>query len=346
MHWDSATLVIGLIVLFSLAFSMSNGWNDAANAIATMVSTRALPPWAAVALGAVLNLVGAFMSSKVANTIGGEIADPQHLTALTFLAAVIVAPVWVGICTLRGLPISCSHSLMGGLIGAVLASAGTAALRGAGMYKILFGIIISPLMGFALGYLLMLGISWAFRRMRPTLATALFDKLHVVSGGAMALAHGAGDAQTPMGLIAGALVAGGFVPMTIAADGSQALTIPAWVRVACALTMALGTAMGGWAVMKTLGSGISKLRAHQGFAASAGAATTILVNILARGIPVSTTHSMTGAITGVGATQGVRAVKWGVGRKIVFAWVFTFPACIVGGWLLCWLFRLLHLGAG
>jgi PiT family inorganic phosphate transporter len=337
MHWDATTLVIGLTVLFALCFSVANGWNDAANAIATVVATRTLRPWTAVGMGAAFNLAGAFISSKVANTVGGEIVAPGvSLSATAFLAAVMVAPAWAAVCTLRGLPISCSHSLLGGLIGAVLASVGWEALRaGQGFYKIAFGVFVSPVMGFALGYAVMLGSSWLFRKARPATATGLFNKLHVLSAGAMALAHGAGDAQPPMGIIAGALVAGGL--LTRQADGGLPLH---WgIKLSCATAMALGTALGGWAVMKTLGSGLSKLKAHQGFSASAAASTTILANILGAGIPISTTHSITGAIAGAGATGGLRSVKWGVGRKIVFAWVFTFPACIAGGALIFLLLR-------
>ncbi|HOX07427.1 MAG TPA: inorganic phosphate transporter [Planctomycetota bacterium] len=342
MHWDLC-LVVGLTILFAVFFAVANGWNDAANAIATVVSTRTMAPWAAVAMGAVMNLVGAFISGKVANTVGGEIVDHRTVTlpATVFLAAVMVAPLWAVVCTLRGLPISCSHSLLGGLIGAVGVSAGWSALQGGqGLYKILFGVLISPVMGFVLGYLMMLALSWIFRRLRPTTATSFFGKLHILSAGSMALAHGAGDAQPPMGIIAGALVAGGF--LTRVSD--DALPMPWWIKLTCALAMAVGTALGGRAVIKTLGSGLSKLKHHQGFSASAGAATTILVNIMAKGIPVSTTHSITGAIAGAGATSGLRSVKWGVGRKIVTAWVLTFPACILGGAVLYWLLRLIFPG--
>lgn len=339
MHWDPLYLVLGLTILFALVFSMTNGWNDAANAIATVVSTRGMKPWQAIAMGATMNLVGAFVSGKVANTVGADITNTQ-LTPTTYLAAVMVAPLWAALCTLRGLPISCGHSLFGGLIGAVLASAGWEALKGGvGFYKIVFGVFISPVMGFVLGYGFMLGLSWLFRRARPKTATAIFNKLHVLSAGAMALAHGAGDAQPPMGIIAGALVAGKFLEK----HGDGTLPLVWWIKLSCALAMTLGTALGGWAVMKTLGSGLSKLTPHQGFAASGAASITILANILGAGIPTSTTHSITGAIAGSGATSGLRSVKWGVGGKILSAWVFTFPACIAGGAILYKLLRLVGL---
>jgi PiT family inorganic phosphate transporter len=337
-------VVIVLIVVFALAFSLSNGWNDSANAIATVVSTRVLSPWQAIVFGSILNLVGALFSDQVANTIGKDIADPKLLSPATFLAAVVVAPIWVTWCTLRGLPISCSHSLMGGLVGAVVASVGFGGLKGAGITKILIGVFTSPILGFILGYLIILAVAWTFRRVRPATASAVFGKLQLVSAAAMAFAHGTGDAQKAMGLISGALVSGGFLSMVVRPDGKEMLPIPLWVRLACAATMAVGTALGGWAVMRTLGQRLAHLKPHQGFAAETAASFTILINTLWRGIPISTTHSITGAIMGVGAAHGIRTVKWGVGKKIIFAWVFTFPVCIVGGVVICWLLRAVGLG--
>jgi len=336
---DIPVLVAWLTVIFSLAYSVSNGWNDSANAISTVVSTRVMSPWKAILFGSSLNFVGAFLSSKVANTVGREVVNPQCLSQAVFLAAVIVAPVWVTLCTWRGLPISCSHSLMGGLIGAAIAATGMEALEGTGVKKIALGIVLSPVMGFVLGYAILLGIKWTFRHMRPTVAGSVFGKLQIVSAGAMALAHGAGDAQVPMGLIAGALVSGGL--MKLEADGT--LMIPVWTRVLCALAMTLGTAVGGWAVMRTLGSRLTNIKTHQGFAATAAAATTILVNTLWKGVPISTTHSLTGSIMGVGSVRGVRAVRWGVGRKILFAWIFTLPTCVVAGAAVYGLLRLIGL---
>ena len=342
MYVDPSIIVIILTILFALAYCMANGWNDAANAIATVVSTRSMRPWTAVAMGAVMNLTGAFLSAKVANTIGGEMVAPGFkVPALAFLSAVMVAPLWTGVCTLRGLPVSASHALFGGLIGAVLASSGWRAMQGAyGLYKIFFGIIVSPLMGFFLGYLLMVGLSWICRSMRPATASGLFRRLHVLSAASMALAHGAGDAQPPMGIIAGALVAGGVLGL----DAEGRLPVHWGIRLGCALVMAAGTALGGRAVMKTLGSGLSKLKAHHGFASSLAASVTILANILGAGIPISTTHALTGSIVGVGATSGLRSVKWGVGKKIVYAWILTFPVCLFIGALLFVLLDAIGLG--
>jgi PiT family inorganic phosphate transporter len=227
---------------------------------------------------------------------------------------------------------------MGGLIGAVLASVGTDALHGPGIKKIVFGVFVSPILGFVLGYLIILAVAWGFRRVRAATATSVFGKLQLLSAGAMAFAHGTGDAQKAMGLISGALVSSGLYQMV---EGK--LPIPLWVRLLCAATMGVGTALGGWAVMRTLGSRLAHLRPHQGFAAETAASITILINTLYKGIPISTTHSITGAIIGQGAAHGIRAVKWGVGGKIVFAWVFTFPVCIVGGAAIYWLLKLFGL---
>ncbi len=333
---DAALVVIILVIVFALIFSLTNGWNDAANAIATVVATRVMSPWTAIVFGAVLNTAGAFFSSEVAKTIGKEIADPALLSQSTFLAAVVAAPLWITFCTLKGLPISCSHSLLGAIVGAVVSDAGTAAIKGEGIKKIAFGIFTSPIAGFVLGLVILVTIAWTFRRMRQRTASAIFGKLQIVSAGAMAFAHGTGDAQKAMGLISGALVAGGFEHLSTKGD----LPIPWWVRALCALTMGIGSAVGGWSVMRTLGSKIADLKPYQGFAAETAAAVTILSNTLV-GIPISTTHSITGAVMGVGTAQGLKTVRWAVGKKIVYAWVFTFPVCIVGGFVIAKLFHAL-----
>lgn len=314
-------IMVALIVVFALVFDMANGWNDAANAIATVVCTRTLSPGMAVLLGAVLNFAGAMAYSAVAKTIGNDIADASSLSTTTFLAAVVTAPIWITWCTWKALPISCSHSLMGALVGAVIASAGPDALKGHGLQKIIFGIFTSPVIGFASGLAIVITISWIFRRARPAVVTSVFGKLQIISAGFMAFSHGTGDAQKAMGIITGALVA---------AKIQDHWDIPLWVRLGCAVAMGLGTALGGWAVMKTLGTRLAHLRPYQGFAAETAAATTILVNTMT-GVPISTTHSITGAIMGVGAANGMRSVRWGIGKKIVFAWIFTFPVCIAAG---------------
>jgi PiT family inorganic phosphate transporter len=325
---DHLTFVTLLVIAGGLLFSLANGWNDSANAIATVVCTRVLSPAKAVMFGAALNMVGALFSSKVAKTVGNDIADPAFLSNATFLAAVLAATAWVAVCTVKGLPISCSHSLMGGLVGAVIATAGLSHVKPAAIWKIAYGIFTAPVVGFLLGMALLSAIAWAFRRARPRTVNSLFGKLQIVSAGAMAFAHGTGDGQKAMGIIAGALIAGTNHPFEV----------PLWVRISCALVMGLGTAVGGWSVIKTLGTGLSHLRPWQGFAAEAASATTILSNTLV-GIPLSTTHSITGAILGVGAAQGWRTVRWEVGKKIVYAWLLTFPVCIGVGALFAWIFE-------
>jgi PiT family inorganic phosphate transporter len=322
-------LLTVLVIIFALIYDVSNGWNDSANAIATVISTRVLRPGPAVLFGVALNFLGALFSSEVAKTVGKDIADPHLLTPATFLAAALIAPAWVAICTWRGLPISCSHSLMGGLIGAVIATTGIHGLNSEGIRKIVFGVFISPVAGFALGFLLIVIIYRLFRHWRPSRVSSLFGRLQLLSAGAMAFSHGTGDAQKAMGIITGSLISAGF----ISAGGQGDMPIPLWVRLACAGAMALGTAWGGWRVIRTLGMRLAHLKPVHGFAAETAAATTILVNTLT-GIPISTTHSITGAIVGVGAAKGWRSVKWVVGGKILFAWLVTFPLCISGGALI------------
>ncbi len=328
-----------LTIAFALVFNLANGWNDAANAVATVVSTRVLSPAKAVIFGAVLNFVGALFSSAVARTVGLDIASAEVLKAQgggIFLAAVMTAPIWITWCSRRGLPNSCSHALLGALIGAVIAASGFGlhGLKMDGIAKIVFGVMVCPVAGFVAGNLLARLVTVIARGMRPSRATAVFGRLQLLSAGAMAFAHGTGDGQKAMGIISGALLAAGLTHPAIGQD----FTIPFWVRIVCAIAMACGTSLGGWHVMRTLGSRLVHLRTYQGFSAETAAATTILINTLG-GIPISTTHSITGAIMGVGAANGIKAVRWGVGRKIVFAWIVTFPICIVAGALVLVLLR-------
>lgn len=317
-----ALITLILTIAFAVLFDLANGWNDAANAVATVISTRVLTPVQAIAFGAVLNFAGALFSSEVAKTVGHDIANAHFLTGATFLAAVMTAPFWITFCSKRGLPNSCSHALLGALIGSVLATAGLPGLKGEGIRKIFFGVAICPIAGFTGGYILARIVTVITRNTRPRIAARVFGKLQLVSAGAMALAHGTGDAQKAMGIITGALMTAGVLQGPFA--------IPMWVRLMCAAAMALGTSLGGWHVMRTLGSRLAHLRTYQGFSAETAASATILVNTLG-GVPISTTHSITGAIMGVGTANGIKAVRWGVGKKIVFAWVFTFPICILAG---------------
>jgi len=221
---DHLSFVTILVIAGALLFSLSNGWNDAANAIATAVCTRVLTPFSALMLGAGLNFLGALVSDKVAKTIGKDVADPEFLSQATYLAAVVAATAWVSWCTLKGLPISCSHSLMGALVGAVIASAGWEHVNSGALWKIVYGIFTAPIVGFLLGMAILSGVAWTFRRARPATVNGIFGKLQIVSAGAMAFAHGTGDAQKAMGIIAGALVAG----------TRKEFEIPLWVRLSCA----------------------------------------------------------------------------------------------------------------
>jgi len=317
---DHLTFATIIVIAGALLFSLSNGWNDAANAIATVVCTRVLTPMMALLLGAGLNFVGALFSDKVAKTIGRDIADPVFLSSATFLAAVLTATLWITWCTIKGLPISCSHSLMGALMGAVVVTAGWENVHTKTLWTMLYGVVIGPIVGFLLAMAILSLIAHLFRRARPSTVNGWFGKLQILSAGAMAFAHGTGDAQKAMGIIAGALVAG----------TKKEFAVPMWVRLACAGLMGIGTAVGGWSVIKTLGTRLSRLRPWQGFAAEAASSITILSNTLV-GVPISTTHSITGAILGVGAAQGLRTVRWSVGKKIIYAWLLTFPVCIVFG---------------
>jgi len=323
---DHLGFVGWLIVAGAILFDLANGWNDASNAIATVVCTRVLKPITAVLFGAVFNFLGALVAGEVAKTVGKEIADPKLLTSATYIAALVAAPLWITVCTWRGLPISCSHSLMGALVGAVIATAGNEAIHGAGIKKIVIGIFTSPIIGFLLGMAVVTAVCWICRRWRPTRVNSVFGKLQIVSAGYMAFSHGTGDAQKAMGIITGALMAGG-------AASSADWHIPMWVRITCAVAMGVGSFVGGWAVIRTMGSRLSHINTYEGFAAEVGAATTILV-CTSQGIPLSTTHSITGSITGVAAAKGMRRVRWEVGKKILYAWLLTFPVCIGLGFLL------------
>jgi PiT family inorganic phosphate transporter len=317
-----ALVTLLLTIFFALIFNLANGWNDAANAVATVVATRVLTPTRAIIFGAVLNFVGALFVGEVAKTVGHDIAAPAYLNGAMFLAAVMTAPIWITWCSFRGLPNSCSHALLGALIGSVIAaSGGVAGLEAKGIRMILFGVVVGPLAGFVLGYVIVRITAWVGKRMERRAANSFFAKIQLLSAGALAFAHGTGDGQKAMGIITGALLTAGVI---------DNFKVPLWVQIMCGLVMALGTALGGWRVMKTLGTRLMHIQNYQGFAAQTAASTTILLNTV-WGIPLSTTHSITGAIMGVGAAKGIKAVRWGVGRKIIFAWIVTFPVCILGG---------------
>jgi PiT family inorganic phosphate transporter len=344
-------LVIGLVVAVALFFDYCNGWNDSANAIATVVSTRVLKPWQAVVMNAVLNFLGALASTAVAKTIAGKFVDEQMMTTAGVGAAMLAAALWVTLCTWRGLPISGSHSLMGGIIGAAL---GTAVSQGAGMEILrwngiapaIVALFISPVLGFVIAYLLLSGtVLAAYKaRLSARVGKRMFAALQIFSASFMAFQHGKNDAQKVMGVITLALVTlspaatanlPDWVLPTPAADGPG---IPMWVVLACASAMALGTAHGGWKVIRTLGTKLAHIRPVEGFAAETGGGAVLEV-AASMGVPVSTTHTITGAILGAGCVRNPKNVKWGVGGKIFAAWVWTFPATILVGAALGYLFN-------
>ncbi len=311
----SSHFFLVIVIIMALLFDFSNGWHDSANAIATVVSTRVLPPFTAVIMASLLNFLGAYLSTKVAKTIGSDIVTPQHLTQLAIFSAMLAAFIWSVITVLMGLPVSSSHSLIGGIIGAVIFSRNISYLEPEGIIKILVSLAVSPLFGFLLGFLLMWLLMWLLKSIPPTRISRIFGKLQILSSGYMALMHGTNDAQKTMGIITMALVNAGII---------STFKVPLWVISICALAMGLGTSFGGWKVIKTLGVNLLKLQPVHGFAAETSSATVLLISA-AFGLPVSTTHAITGSILGVGSTRRLSAVKWGVGKKIVYAWVITFP---------------------
>lgn len=311
------TLVI-VAILFALVFDYINGMHDTANAIATVVSTRVLSPRNAILLAATLNFVGALWSVKVAMTIGKGIVDPSVINLTTVIAALVGAIVWNLVTWYYGIPSSSSHALVGGVIGAAIATVGTDELKVAGIVKVVKGLIFSPIIGGFIAFLIMLAILWAFRNVPPGKSNRWFKLLQMASASVMAFSHGMGDAQKSMGIIVMALLAGGMM------DPNN-VYVPIWVKLSCAGAMAMGTAAGGWRIIKTLGHKMIKLQPVHGFAAEA-AASTVILTASSWGVPVSTTHSISGAIMGVGMTRRLNSVRWDVASQMVFAWVLTIPA--------------------
>ncbi|NGZ97552.1 MAG: anion permease [Nitrospira sp. WS110] len=310
-----------LTVVLALLFDFSNGWHDCANAVATVVSTRVLSPVAAVLLAGLLNVAGAFFSTAVAKMIGGGIVFPDAITNVVVAAAMGGAILWNFFTLLLGLPTSSSHALIGGLVGSAVAHGGWAVVQFQGLRKILEAMIVSPLMGFVMGFLIMVLVGRVFFRVHRGVATKLFSRLQIVSASFMAFSHGANDAQKVMGIITLALVASGQLTTS---------EVPTWVIVSCALAMGLGTTVGGWRIIRTLGIKMVKLEPVHGFAAETGAAAVLLFTAHF-GLPVSTTHTITSSILGVGSTKRLSAVRWGVTRKIFSAWIFTLPGAALLG---------------
>ena len=324
---DDSFFLLVLIIIAALGFGFTNGLNDAANAIATAIGSRVLSPLNAVIMAAFFNLVGtlsgALLGAYVAKTIGKGIVMPEALTLYTVVAGVVAAIIWVVAATYYGMPLSVSHSLIAGLLGAGIAAAGTGAIVWGVFGKVLLAVILAPLLGFAGGFGLMVIIMWLFRRSPPDTVNNIFSKVQIIATAFVAYAHGKNDGQMPIGIIAlGLMIYSG-----------EQFDIPLWVIFASAISVALGIAFGGWRVIRTVGTRITTLRPVHGSAAEMSAAAVIEAasNL---GIPVSTTQCISGSVIGVGATKRLSAVRWGIARNIVIAWIITFPICVGLGWLL------------
>ena len=325
------------IIMVALAFDFLNGMNDAANSIATVVSTRVLSPRMAVLWAAFFNLIAAFFFGvHVATTIGKGVVDPGTVDAVLILATLCAAILWTYLCTHLGLPISVSHALVGGLVGSGLAKAGLDALVWHGLIKIAVFIVLAPLIGTMLGYLLMVAVFWICRRRTPQRVDRWFRRLQLISAAAFSLGHGTNDAQKTMGIITVLLYSTGYL--------KGEFQVPFWVVLICHVAIALGTLAGGWRVIETLGMKMTKLKPVHGFCAETAAASSILLSTLG-GIPVSTTHTITGAIIGVGATTKLSAVRWGLAYRIVWAWLLTIPGTAIVAALIWHLLYLLPLPA-
>ena len=309
------TLVI-IVILIALIFDFINGFHDAANSIATVVSTRVLTPRLAVMWAAFFNFVAAFgFGTHVAKTMGKGMIHLEAVNEYVILSGLVGAIVWDLITWYFGLPTSSSHALIGGYAGAAIARAGFSAIIPSGWVKTLIFIVLSPILGGLLGFFLMIVVLWLFRWSTPSLVDKYFGKLQLVSAGLYSLGHGTNDAQKTMGIIAGLLYTTGYL---------KTFMIPVWVILICHAAIALGTMSGGWRIVKTMGQRITKLKPVGGFCAETAGAITLLGTAFA-GIPVSTTHTITGAIMGVGATRRLSAVRWGVANTILWAWVLTIP---------------------
>jgi len=322
-------LFVGLVVVLAWTYDLYNGMNDAANAIATSVSTRALTAAQAISLAWLFNIVGAFLTTAVAKTIGKGIVDPALVDQGVWIGALVGAILWSAFCTRRGIPISITHALVGGIGGAAVTGYGVDILKWSGLAKVFIWLVVSPVVGFVVAYVFMLGVYWLFRKVRPSRANRFFRYGQILSASFMAFAHGSNDTQNAMGMITAALVAAGFL------SDFRVLT---WVIFGSAFFMGLGTALGGWRVIRTLGMRMAKIDPPQGFSAETAGALSIIFATLV-GAPISTTQVVSTAVMGVGATQRFSAVRWGIARDIVLTWVLTFPGSALGAALVYVLVR-------
>ena len=322
---DNATVLLVLVVLLGVGFEFVNGFHDAANAIATVIATRVLTPLQAILMAGGLNLVGALSGEAVAKTVGNGIVDAKVVTQDLVVAALVGAIIWDLITFVAALPTSSSHALIFSVIGAAVSAHGLDVIIAPGLQKTSFGIVYSPLVAFIFGYAFMLALYWGLRNVSYRLVSRFFGRAQILSSAYMAFSHGGNDGQKTMGVIALALAAYGAVPT------GPGFYIPGWVKVLCAVAIGLGTATGGWRIIKTMGMRITALTPVSGFAAETSAATVI--EIATRfGIPISTTHAISGAILGVGSTRRLSAVRWGIAGRIVIAWVLTIPGCFFLGY--------------
>jgi PiT family inorganic phosphate transporter len=325
---QAALWVVFLLVFLAIAFDFMNGFHDAANSIATVVSTGVLKPGQAVLFAAFFNFLAYFIFHlSVAATIGKGIVMPGVVDTHVVFGALTGAITWNIVTWFYGIPSSSSHALIGGIVGAVIAKAGASALIASGVFKVVAFIFVSPLLGFLLGSLMMVAVAWLFRRSTPSRADRWFRRLQLVSAGAYSLGHGGNDAQKTAGIIWLLLIAATTsnvqgLPVWMMATTEH---LPIWVVIVCYIAIGFGTMFGGWRIVKTMGQKITKLKPVGGFCAETGGALTLFL-ATALGIPVSTTHTITGAIVGVGSTQRASAVRWGVAGNIVWAWIFTIPA--------------------
>jgi inorganic phosphate transporter, PiT family len=328
-------LVLAVIITLALIFDFVNGFHDTANAIATSVATRVLTPGQAVSMAAILNVIGAMSGTAVATTVGRGIVSPEVATQQLVAAALISAISWNLFTWRLAIPSSSSHALIFSIVGAGIASAGVESIQVSGVVATLQGIVFSPILGFLVALLLLTALLWVFARSRPLRVTRIFGRLQVISAAYMAFSHGSNDAQKTMGVMTMALA-------TYYGWTGDEWSVPFWVIITAAGSMGLGTAMGGWRIVRTMGLRIVELRPIDGFAAETAAATVI--EVASRlGIPVSTTQVISSSILGVGSTRSLSAVRWGIAGHIVIAWVVTIPACIILAWIV---YTVLHFITG
>lgn len=324
--------ILFALIALALAFDFLNGLHDAANSIATVVSTRLLSPVVAVVFAACGNFAAYWLVGlQVAETVGEGIIDKDVVTPAVVFGALVGAMFWNVLTWLKGIPSSSSHALIGGLLGAGIAHAGFGAVESSGTTKTMAAILLSPMIGFMIAMLLMLATSWLFKPVQPRKAEGVFKVFHLMSSAAYSISHGANDAQKSMGIIAVLLYSTGYL-------GGD-FSVPEWVVISCYLAISLGTLSGGWRIIKTMGTKLTKLNHHNGFCAST-AGSAVVFGASAMGIPVSTTHAITGSVVGVGAARRASAVRWSVASRVVMAWFITIPASAAVGALFYWLTRL------